>query len=148
VYEIVSGTGAGYFDSGSGLVFFMLIGRWFQDFTFDSLAFDRNYKSYFPISVTTISNGIEKDVIVNDLKVNDRILIRNNEIIPVDGLLLKGDARIDYQFVTGESLPVKHSAGESRGKTDRQHHRTAGHEGNFGEQPVAIMEQEFFKERS
>ncbi len=112
-YEILFQKGAGYMDSGSGLVFFMLTGRWFQDYTFDSLAFDRDFKSYFPISVTTIKNGIEKEVIVNDLKVNDRIIIRNNEIIPVDALLLKGTANIDYQFVTGESIPVSHQTGET-----------------------------------
>jgi Cu+-exporting ATPase len=112
-FEILTHSGAGYFDSGSGLVFFMLIGRWFQDFTFDHLSFDRDYKSYFPIAVTTIKNGYEKDVAVNDLKVNDRILIRNNEIIPVDAVLLKGSAAIDYHFVTGESLPIYHHAGEN-----------------------------------
>lgn len=112
-YEIITHTGAGYFDSGSGLVFFMLIGRWFQDFTFDSMSFDRDYKSYFPIAVTTLKNGEEKEISVNDLKVNDRILIRNNEIIPVDALLLKGRASIDYHFVTGESVPVTHEAGEN-----------------------------------
>jgi Cu+-exporting ATPase len=112
-FEIISGTGQGYFDSGSGLVFFMLIGRWFQDFTFDSLAFDRDYKSYFPIAVTTVKNGIEKDVVVSDLQASDRFLVRNNEIIPVDALLLKGAASIDYQFVTGESLPVNIRPGDT-----------------------------------
>jgi Cu+-exporting ATPase len=111
-YEIITQTGSGFFDSGSGLVFFMLIGRWFQDFTFDSLAFDRDFKSYFPIAVTSIKNGHEKEVQINDLKVNDRILIRNNEIIPADCILLKGNASVDYHFVTGESLPVSHAAGE------------------------------------
>lgn len=112
-YEILTQTGAGYFDSGSGLVFFMLIGRWFQDYTFDSLSFDRDYKSYFPIAVTTIKNGVERETIVNDLKVSDRILVRNNEIIPVDAVLLKGTAHIDYHFVTGESVPVHHTIGET-----------------------------------
>jgi len=111
-FEIITQTGSGFFDSGSGLVFFMLIGRWFQDFTFDSLAFDRDFKSYFPIAVTSIKNGNEKEVQINDLKVNDRILIRNNEIIPADCILLKGNASVDYHFVTGESLPVSHTAGE------------------------------------
>lgn len=46
------------------------------------------------------------------MKVNDRILIRNNEIIPADCVLLKGNASVDYHFVTGESLPVSHAAGE------------------------------------
>jgi Cu+-exporting ATPase len=111
-YEILSHTGPGYFDSGSGLIFFMLIGRWFQDYTFDALSFERDYKSYFPVAVTTIKKGIEKAVAVNDLKINDKILIRNNEIIPVDATLLKGDAHIDYSFVTGESLPVHINTGE------------------------------------
>ncbi|MBS1763642.1 MAG: heavy metal translocating P-type ATPase metal-binding domain-containing protein [Bacteroidetes bacterium] len=112
-YEIITHTGAGYFDSGSGLVFFMLIGRWFQDFTFDSMSFDRDYKSYFPIAVTRLKDGEEKEISVNELKVNDRILIRNNEIIPVDALLLKGRASVDYHFVTGESIPISHEAGEN-----------------------------------
>jgi Cu+-exporting ATPase len=111
-FEIITQTGSGFFDSGSGLVFFMLIGRWFQDFTFDSLAFDRDFKSYFPIAVTSLKNGFEKEIQINDLKVNDRILIRNNEIIPADCVLLKGNASVDYHFVTGESLPVSHAAGE------------------------------------
>lgn len=111
-FEIITQTGSGFFDSGSGLIFFMLIGRWFQDFTFDSLAFDRDFKSYFPIAVTSLKNGFEKETQITDLKVNDRILIRNNEIIPADCVLLKGNASVDYHFVTGESLPVSHAAGE------------------------------------
>jgi P-type Cu+ transporter len=111
-YEILSGTGAGYFDSGSGLIFFMLIGRWFQDYTFDALSFERDYKSYFPVAVTTIKNGIERAIAVNDLKIKDKILLRNNEILPVDATLLNGEAHIDYSFVTGESLPVHVNTGE------------------------------------
>ncbi len=106
-YEILMKTGAGYFDSGSGLIFFMLIGRWFQDFTFDSLSFDRDYKSWFPVAATRIVNGIESSCILDELKYTDRILVRNQEIIPADAVLLKEDALIDYSFVTGESLPVK-----------------------------------------
>ena len=52
VYEIGSGTGPGYLDSMSGIVFFMLIGRAFQNRTFATLTFDRDYKSYFPIAIT------------------------------------------------------------------------------------------------
>ena len=54
VYEIITGTGPGYLDSMSGIVFFMLVGRWFQDKTYDSFSFDRDYKSYFPLGVTII----------------------------------------------------------------------------------------------
>lgn len=113
-YEILSGTGAGYFDSMTGLVFFMLIGRNFQNKTFDWLSFDRDYKSYFPIAIQRLS-GIQKTPVpvpVQELKVNDLILIRNQEIIPTDALLISDQALIDYSFVTGESRPIECVKGE------------------------------------
>ncbi len=112
IYEIVSGTGAGYMDSMTGIVFFMLVGRFFQDKTYDTLSFDRDYKSYFPISVSVRKSGIEQTVPLTELRTGDRMIIRNNEIIPADALLLKGEANIDYSFVTGESNEIKKEAGE------------------------------------
>ncbi len=105
-YEIISGTGSGYLDSGSGIVFFMLIGRWFQDRTYDAIAFDRNYLSFFPLGVTVMRGDQEHSIPATQLKKGDRIVLRNEEMIPADALLLEGDARIDYSFVTGENTPV------------------------------------------
>jgi len=52
----------------------------------------------------------EEQTQVYDLQVGDRIIIRNGELIPVDAILIKGNALIDYSFVTGEAEPlVKHS---------------------------------------
>lgn len=112
VYEILSGIGQGYFDSGSGLIFFMLVGRWFQDFTFDALSFERDYKSFFPIAVSVLNGGVEKTKPVNDLRVKEKILIRNNELVPVDATLICGNAFIDYSFVTGEAIPLQVQQGE------------------------------------
>ncbi|HMP98168.1 MAG TPA: heavy metal translocating P-type ATPase metal-binding domain-containing protein [Cyclobacteriaceae bacterium] len=105
-YEILSGTGAGYMDSLAGLLFFLLIGKWFQSKTYEGLAFDRDYTAYFPLAVTRLSKQQEEIVLVDDLKIDDTILIRNNEIIPADSTLLSEAAAIDYSFVTGESAPV------------------------------------------
>lgn len=111
-YEIISGHGAGYLDSGSGIVFFMLIGRWFQDKTYDSLSFERDYRSYFPLGVTIIKQKAEQNIPVTKLKKGDRIIIRNEEMIPADAVLLKGNANVDYSFVSGENSPVKKDIGE------------------------------------
>jgi len=111
-FEIISGHGAGYLDSGCGIVFFMLIGRWFQDKTYDSLSFDRDYRSYFPLGVTVIKDNIEKNMPVTRLKKGDRIIVRNEEMIPADAILLKGNANVDYSFVSGENTPVKKSSGD------------------------------------
>lgn len=112
VYEVLSHTGAGYFDSLTGLVFFLLIGKLFQEKTYDSLNFERNYKSYFPLSVLVKKKEKEKAIPVSDLKIGDRIIVRKNEIIPADSILFKGNGSIDYSFVTGESKPVIKVLGE------------------------------------
>lgn len=111
-YEIVTGTGAGYLDSGTGIVFFMLIGRWFQDKTYDSFSFDRDYLSYFPLGVTVIKEGEEKNIPVTQLKKGDHIIIRNEEMIPADAVLMKGEANVDYSFVSGENTPLLKRKGE------------------------------------
>lgn len=112
IYEIISGTGAGFVDTLSGLVFFLLIGRWVQQRTYHHLSFERDYRSYFPVAVSLIKDGREKPIPMEDLKVGDRIIIRNKEVIPADTILLKGDALIDFSFVTGESAPVHKVLGE------------------------------------
>jgi len=112
VYEILSGTGSGYLDSMSGIVFFMLAGRVFQDYTHQALSFERDYKSYFPISVTVKAEGNLKETPISSLVKGDRIVIRNGELIPADGILFLGEASIDYSFVTGESTPVTKTIGE------------------------------------
>jgi Cu+-exporting ATPase len=111
VYEITNATGTGYLDSMSGIVFFMLIGRVFQNKTYQTLSFERDYKSYFPISIT-IKSEKPKNIPVSEIKRGDRIVVRNNELIPADAILLHGEGYIDYSFVTGEFLPVHKILGE------------------------------------
>ncbi|MEQ1587434.1 MAG: heavy metal translocating P-type ATPase metal-binding domain-containing protein, partial [Cyclobacteriaceae bacterium] len=106
VYDIMFHVGPGYLDSLSGLVFFLLIGRWFQSKTYENLAFDRDYKSYFPLAVHKLVEEIWKPVVVYELMPGDRIRIRNMEIVPADCILESEEAYLDYSFVTGESKPV------------------------------------------
>ncbi|QMW00903.1 heavy metal translocating P-type ATPase [Spirosoma foliorum] len=133
-YEVLFLDGAGYFDSLTGLIFFLLCGKWFQQRTHEFLSFERDYKSYFPMAVTVVGRGAtgmgqegkenEQGVGVNNplptapysiplaqLRKGDRIRVRNNELIPADGLLYKGQGMIDYSFVTGESEPESKEPG-------------------------------------
>ncbi len=102
----------GYFDSMSGLVFFMLIGRIAQDKTQQYLSFERDFTSFFPIAVNKLFDKTFKPVPIEQLKENDVIQIYANEIIPVDAMLSKGNASIDYSFVSGESTPVAANIGD------------------------------------
>ena len=105
-YEILSQTGTGYMDSMAGLVFFLLIGRWYQNKTYQALSFERDYKSYFPIAVSRLVDGKEEFIPLKEIKVGDQIVVHNQELIPADGVLMKGEANVNYSFVTGESKPV------------------------------------------
>jgi P-type Cu+ transporter len=134
VFEIVWRTGEGYCDSLTGLIFFLLCGRVFQQKTHDRLAFDLDYKSFFPLAVTRKGRAgsplfaahvqtndgthgamrptTEERVSLSQLQLGDRIILRNGELIPADAKLISGPAFIDYSFVTGESEPVAKSEGE------------------------------------
>ncbi|WP_108425067.1 heavy metal translocating P-type ATPase [Flagellimonas amoyensis] len=111
--DIIFDSGSGFFDSLTGLVFFLLLGKFFQQKTYAYLSFERDYKSYFPMAVTRLmQDGKEENVQVYKVDVGDRILIRSHEIIPVDCVLIKGTAQIDYSFVTGESDAVHKQSGD------------------------------------
>ncbi|MEI6408695.1 MAG: heavy metal translocating P-type ATPase metal-binding domain-containing protein [Bacteroidota bacterium] len=112
LWDILTQTGAGYLDSFSGLIFLLLVGKWFQQKTWNQLSFERDYKSYFPVAATLKENDAERSTPVNRLVPGDIIIVRSQEIIPADGVLLKGAARLDYSFVTGESEPVAVQAGD------------------------------------
>lgn len=115
--DIVMDWGTGFFDSLTGLVFFLLLGKFFQQKTYSYLSFERDYKSYFPIAVTRLFKNedgvvIEEQAEVYSVQKGDRLLIRNNEILPVDAILIKGNALIDYSFVTGEAEPISKQSGD------------------------------------
>lgn len=112
VWEVLSGTGGGYFDSMTGIVFFMLAGRILQDKTYRQLSFDRDYTSYFPVAVSVMGPEGEVPTALPGIKNGDTLLIHNEELIPADGILTRGKAYIDYSFVTGESAPVRKEMGE------------------------------------
>lgn len=59
-----------------------------------------------------IRDGIEIDVPIAEVRINDVILVRPGEKIPVDGEVITGASTVDEAMVTGESLPVKKQPGD------------------------------------
>ena len=111
--DIIFDLGQGFFDSLTGLIFFMLLGKLFQQKTYSFLSFERDYKSYFPIAITKLNaDGTEIPIQVYDIEKGDRLLIRNQELIPVDGILISENTSIDYSFVTGEAIPIEKKSGD------------------------------------
>ena len=111
-FEIFSHTGAGFADTLCGLVFFLLIGKFVQRKTYHHISFERDYRSFFPVAVQILEDDQEKPVSLSNLKTGQRMVIRHNEIIPADAILLKGEGLVDFSFVTGESALVNKTLGE------------------------------------
>lgn len=105
--------GEGFADTLTGLVFFLLIGKFVQQKTYHHLSFERDYRSFFPVAVDVMDeDGAIKPIALERLKEGDRISVKNQEIIPADAILLNGNALVDFSFVTGESKPVQKVLGE------------------------------------
>ncbi len=111
-YDVIRHTGPGYFDSLAGLLFFLLLGRVFQQKTHDRLVFDRDYRSFFPLSIRRQTVDGDERVALDQLGVGDRVVLRNGELVPSDSRVVSGPALIDYGFVTGEATPVVKGPGE------------------------------------
>jgi Cu+-exporting ATPase len=113
LYEVATNYGPGYFDTLCGLLFFMLLGKIFQKRTYNALSYDRDYKSFYPIAVTKVDfEGKQENILLSEIKIGDRILVRNQEIIPVDAILINGEGNIDNSFITGESATIGKQPGD------------------------------------
>ncbi len=112
IYEIITASGAGYLDSLAGLLFFLLVGRYFQEVSYARISFDKNFKSYFPIVCSTLEGSSEQQITLDKLKPGHLVVIRHGELIPADAVLVDGEGRIDYRFVTGESRTVRRYKGD------------------------------------
>ena len=96
-----------YFDSLTGLVFFLLLGKFMQRKVYESFSFERDYKSFFPLAVSLLTSGKKEKIIpVNEIKKGDQIVLKPDEIIPVDAKAIYSSIVLDYSFVTGESREV------------------------------------------
>ncbi|MCX6180795.1 MAG: HAD-IC family P-type ATPase [Bacteroidetes bacterium] len=112
MYEVLSATGSGYFDTLAGLVFLLLTGRYFQNKVFNQFSFERELYSYFPLSVLKKTNSSEERVLIENLEEGDFIKIKNEEIIPCDAEVISDSITADLSFITGEAMAKRFNAGD------------------------------------
>ena len=65
-----------------------------------------------PRSAHLACDGTVRDVPIDDVAVGDTVLVRPGEVVPVDGVLVSAVAAFDESSLTGEGLPVEHTAGD------------------------------------
>ncbi|MDC3332793.1 heavy metal translocating P-type ATPase [bacterium] len=107
VYATITHTGEVYFDSVAMFVFLLLLGRFLEmSARHQSLSSQGDLASLLPSMATRISAAGEHEVIpTSELVINDRVLIKAGEIIPVDGCVVSGSSRVDESQLTGEFIP-------------------------------------------
>ena len=65
-----------------------------------------------PKTARVLRAGVETEVAVEDVRVGDRVVVRAGESVPVDGVVLEGEAAVDESAITGEPVPVQKAAGD------------------------------------
>ena len=66
-----------------------------------------------PKTATLLVDGERKEVAIDEVKIGDIFIVRPGESIPVDGIIIKGSSAIDESALTGESVPVDKTVGDS-----------------------------------
>jgi len=65
-----------------------------------------------PKTVRVISNGVESEIPVSNVKVGDTIVVRPGERMPVDGVVTSGTSYVDESMISGEPLPAAKNSGD------------------------------------
>jgi Cu2+-exporting ATPase len=113
VVLLLAGEEDAFFEAAAMLVTFVLFGHWMEmksrRGTTDAL---RALFDLVPPTATILREGQEVEIPSSEIVVDDRVVIRPGEKIPVDGLIESGQTTIDESLVTGESIPVDKQRGD------------------------------------
>ena len=105
--------GETFFEAAAMLVTFVLFGHWMEmksrRGTTDAL---RALFDLVPPTAKVIRNGAEVEVPTSEIVVDDRVVLRPGDKVPVDGVIESGQTAIDEALVTGESVPKDKGPGD------------------------------------
>lgn len=107
-------SGDSFYDTAVLLITFILLGR-----TLEAIAKGRTSKAIRSLMdlqakvAIVVRNGEEITLPIEDVEVDDIVLIRPGDRVPVDGLVLEGKSSVDESMITGEPVPVNKNVGDS-----------------------------------
>ncbi|MDH5785116.1 MAG: heavy metal translocating P-type ATPase [Chromatiales bacterium] len=109
-----SEVGEVYFDTVVNFIFVILIGRFLEAISKrHAVAATQRLMDLQPRIATLLRDGIEKIVPIRTVKVDDTVLVRAGDKIPVDGVVLEGRSSVDESMLSGESEPLRKEAGHT-----------------------------------
>lgn len=103
-----------FYEASAVLLAFVLFGHW-MEMRARSGASDaiRALLDLAPPKATVIRDGQPVEVPTSEVVLEDIVLIRPGDKIPVDGLITEGESNVDESMITGESVPVKKEPGST-----------------------------------
>ena len=102
-----------YYESAAIVITLILLGRLFENRARGQTSQAiRKLIGLQARDARVIRDGIEMDIPIQEVQINDVILVRPGEKIPVDGEVIEGASMVDEAMVTGESVPVKKQPGD------------------------------------
>jgi len=113
LYNLLVGVHEYYFEASAVIITLILLGK-----TFEAIAKGRTSEAIKklmglqPKTARVIKDGIEKDIPIEEVQIEDIIVVRPGERVPVDGVIIEGNSSIDESMITGESIPVDKSVGD------------------------------------
>ena len=106
--------GAQFYEAVSVLLVFILLGHWLEmRARAGASEAIRALMELAPPKATVLRNGVETSVATSEVLAGDIVLIRPGDKIPVDGEVTEGGSQVDESMLTGESMPLKKSAGDT-----------------------------------
>ncbi|WP_211466725.1 heavy metal translocating P-type ATPase [Collimonas silvisoli] len=100
-----------YFEASAAVITLVLLGKWLETRakrqTADAI---RALNALRPERATVRRDGVDREIAIDALQLNDLVVVRAGERIAVDGLVLEGHSQVDESLLTGESLPVEKQA--------------------------------------
>ncbi|QOG12222.1 heavy metal translocating P-type ATPase [Arcobacter sp. FWKO B] len=114
MYILFGGKGESYFDSVTMIITFVLVGKYLEVIGKKS-AVDTidKIRSSLPLDATIIKDGTKQSISVDEIKIGDILELKTGEIAPVDGTIISGNAAFDESSITGESLPIAKTIGDT-----------------------------------
>lgn len=115
-----------YYDTASMIIALVLLGKFLENASKSKAS--QTIKKLLNLGVknaTVLINGKEESIDIEEVKINDFVVVKPGEKIPVDGIITEGESYIDESMLTGESVPVSKNIG------DKVYGATINQEGRF-----------------
>lgn len=102
-----------YFEVAAVIIAFVVLGRFMEELIKKrSAAAVRKLMDLRPTMARIVRNGDEVEILADEVQVDNILVVRPGEGIPVDGVVIEGHSTVDEKIITGESIPVEKKPGD------------------------------------